>query len=135
MTQFRNDPAAISNYFDNLIAGLGKRGSSFTDVDAVTHDLDHKRFLFQEFKREGEPLCTAQRWVVNDLADLPGCTVWISRVLGPDRIELEIVGHGTRVVTEEVYRRLFAHWWTNPSTVGAQPWACYTRVSGGNHAA
>jgi hypothetical protein len=125
MTQLRSNPAAISNYFDDLIRGIGKRGSTFTDIDAVTHDLDTKRFLFQEFKHEGEALCTAQRWVLNDLADLPRCTVWVARVLDTTpltSIELEIVGHGTRIVTEHGYRCLFAHWWTNPSCVPARPW-------------
>jgi hypothetical protein len=118
MSVLRSNPAAISNYFDALIRGLGKRGSTFTDCDAITHDLDTKRFLFQEFKREGEPLCMAQRWVLNDLADLPGCTVWIARVLGPNAIELEIVGNGgARVVSEAGYRRHYAHWWTNPAQV------------------
>src|SRR4249920_812118 len=81
MTQLRCNPASISNYFDDLIRGIGKRVSTFTDIDAVTHDLDTKRFLFQEFKHEGEALCTAQRWVLNDLAHMPRCTVWIARVL------------------------------------------------------
>lgn len=30
MTQFRKDPSAISNYFDEVERGIGKRGSTFT---------------------------------------------------------------------------------------------------------
>jgi hypothetical protein len=127
MSQLRKFPQAISNYFDDVERGVGKRGSTFTDVDAVSHDKDTKRFLFREFKHETEPLSAAQRWVLQDLAGLPRCTVWLVRRLGDGLIGWAQFGVGQteeEVITEVEYcRRLFA-WWYAPPLPQQQPLFC-----------
>lgn len=115
MTQLRKFRDSISNYFDTLTQGIGKRGSSFMDVDAVSHDKDTHRFLFQEFKQPGEPLHPATRMVLEDLAGLPRCTVWFVRRLdygcvgwvqyGSERVE--------ELISEEEYCNRFRRWWNN----------------------
>ena len=94
MTQLRKHRDAISNYFDQIERGIGKRGSTFTDVDAVSHDGDTRRFLFREFKQDGERLDPAQRWVLRELAHLPGCTVWFVRKRDDGRIGWAVFGSG-----------------------------------------
>lgn len=56
MTQSRSKPDSISNWLDDILDGIGKRGSSFTDVDWISHNLyvshdggapDDHRFLFK----------------------------------------------------------------------------------------
>ena len=115
MTQLRKHRDAISNYFDVLERGIGKRGSTFTDVDAVTHDGDTGRFLFREFKQDGEPLHPAQLWVLRELAHLPGCTVWFVRKRSDGRIGWAAFGSGRteEVITAAEYRRRLQCWWEN----------------------
>ena len=123
MTQLRKHRDAISNYFDQLERGIGKRGSTFTDVDAVSHDGDTRRFLFREFKQDGERLDPAQRWVLRELAHLPGCTVWFVRKRDDGRIGWAVFGSGRReaAITEADYRRRLQGWWDNqpPEAPGA----------------
>lgn len=113
MTQLRKFRDDISNYFDDLERGVGKRGSTFTDIDAVTHDYETRRFLFREFKREGEPLDKAQRWVLSALAGLVNCEVWFVRRLENGLISWARFGSNVRavVITPSEYRRLLACWW------------------------
>lgn len=115
MTQLRKDPDAISNYFDELLRGIGKRGSTFTDIDAVTHDKDTGRFLFQEFKQPTERLHPAQAMMLRDLARVPVFTVWLVRRLNAGRIGW-IDFHGGRpqheeIITEREYQARFGSWW------------------------
>jgi hypothetical protein len=121
MTLLRKHRDAISNYFNTLTEGLGKRGSSFMDVDAVSHDKDTRRFLFQEFKEPDEPLHPAQEMVLRDLAGLPACTVWFVRRLPGRRIGWIDYRQGKpcleEILTEQEYRDRFIQWWSN----GAQP--------------
>jgi len=113
MTQLRKHRDAISNYFDHLTAGLGKRASSFMDIDAVSHDADTGRFLFQEFKQPDEPLHPAARMVLRDLAGLPRCTVWFVRRIDGHRIGWAAFGSGKteETITEAEYCRRFLCWW------------------------
>jgi len=113
MTQLRKFRDAVSNYFDDIERGIGKRGSTFTDVDAVSHDMDTKRFLFREFKVQGEELSTAQRWVLRDLAELPRCTVWFVRRLDNHMLGWAQFGSGRyeETITVDEYRRRLAQWW------------------------
>lgn len=117
MTQLRKFRDSISNYFDDLTRGLGKRESSFMDLDAVSHDKDTGRFLFQEFKQPGELLHPAGRMVLRDLAKKPGCTVWFLRRLGSGQIGFGAFGSGRRqeVITELEYQRRFRCWWAGES--------------------
>lgn len=117
MTQHRNDPDKISNYFDRLLSGIGHRGSSFMDIDAVTHDGATHRWLLQEFKHEGEPLDKAQHWMLKDLAgELPKhFTVWVVVKREDGLIEFADYRPGQRVsavtITVEEYRARFRCWW------------------------
>ena len=116
MTQLRKFRDSISNYFDEIERGIGKRGSTFTDVDAVSHDKDTGRFLFREFKEAQEPLHKAQVWVLRDLATLPRCTVWMVRRIDHQHIGLGVFGSGRpeERITVDEYRRRLAAWWHGP---------------------
>lgn len=115
MTQLRKFRDSISNYFDNLTKGIGKRGSSFMDVDAVSHDKDTGRFLFQEFKQDREDLHPATRMVLRDLAGLPKCTVWFVRRMDNGCVGWAAFGSGKteEVITEDEYCNRFRCWWAD----------------------
>lgn len=121
MTQLRKFRDSISNYFDTLERGVGKRGSTFTDVDAISHDFETHRFLFREFKRENEPLDKAQLWVLRDLAHLPRCTVWMLALHDNGIIAFQQFGKQPvedLLTTQEYLERLRA-WWYAPPTIDA----------------
>jgi len=114
MTQLRKFRDSISNYFDEIERGIGKRGSTFTDVDAVSHDGDTGRFLFREFKADNEPLDKAQAWVLRELAHLPKCTVWFVRRLDAGFIGWAQFGSGQQeeeVISIEEYQERLRCWW------------------------
>lgn len=115
VTQLRKFRDAVSNYFDEIERGIGKRGSTFTDVDAVSHDKDTGRFLFREFKIDGEPLTRAQRWTLSELATLPRCTVWFVRRRDDGRIGWALFGSGRQeiVISVEEYRARLQCWWNS----------------------
>jgi hypothetical protein len=123
LTQFRKDPHAISNYFDTLVRGVGHRGSSFTDVDAVTHDKRTGRFLYQEFKERGEPLRKEQAIYLTDLAKQPGTSVWCVRRLGGAQIEwYDVATRRHETIPEDEYRRRFTAWWADtPIVLTSEP--------------
>jgi len=115
MTQLRKQRDSISNWLDDIERGIGKRGSTFTDIDACSHDAQTHRFLFRELKQPGEALDKAQRWILSDLAHLPGCTVWFIR-----RLESGCIGFGhfrsgrrEEVISVFEYRRRLQCWWNN----------------------
>lgn len=115
MTQHRRKPGALSNFFDRVLSGIGKRGSSFSDLDAVSHDKDTKRFLVQEFKQRDEPaLSDGQYWMLRGLAEIPShFTVWLVRRVDDDHV---IWANATsrderRRLTIAEYRALFHAWW------------------------
>lgn len=124
MTQRRNDRDAISNYFDWLLRGIGHRGSSFTDVDALTHDGATGRFLLQEFKRGDEPLNDAQRWAFRDLAKVAPdkLTVWFVRRRDDGRINFAVFGSGCPAETISIrqYQDRFRQWWQASEAVKAK---------------
>lgn len=115
MTQLRRDPKAISNYFDELLHGIGHRGSSFTDIDAITHDEKTGRFLVQEFKQNTERLSKGQYWMLRGLAKIPThFTVWLVRRLEDGRVDWADArdAAGTRrELSVEEYRAKFQEWW------------------------
>jgi hypothetical protein len=126
MTQRRNDPDRLSNYFDRLLQGIGHRGSSFSDVDAITHDEFGDRFLFQEFKRADEPLNRGQRRLLMGLARQSYCTVWCVRLMADGNLEWCDVETRTRaILTPTAYCEKFRHWWAGakpiPSKVEVRP--------------
>jgi hypothetical protein len=135
MTQLRKFPHAISNYFDEIERGIGKRGSTFSDVDAISHDLDTKRFLFREFKQPGELLHEPQRWLFRDLAGLSRCTVWLVRRMEDGQIGWAQFGVGQRceevISVTEYQRRLFA-WWYAPAVPQQQRLFCECQLTNGS---
>jgi hypothetical protein len=134
MTILRVDPESISNWFDRVLAGIGHRGSSFTDVDflgvrALTHDGLSRRFLFQEFKRPGEVCSNGQWWALYDLARQPNTTVWlVTQCEGLQAVDLlafkEVPRDGLldarKGLSLDDYRREFADWW-NRAPVAPTP--------------
>jgi hypothetical protein len=114
MTQLRFHPGSISNYFDTVLRGIGKRGSSFSDIDAVAHDRDTHRFLVQEFKREGETINQGQHWMLKDLAALPQhFTVWHVEKRVDGQIGFAEFGSSSRVISVREYQARYAAWWAN----------------------
>jgi len=113
VTQLRREPGAISNWFDELERGLGKRGSTFTNLDAISHDKDTGRFLIREFKHCGESISRGQRWLLEELAKLPRCTAWILERRDPDHIVLtDLTTPAPAVVLTRIeYRRHVRRWW------------------------
>jgi hypothetical protein len=122
MAQLRKDPNHIGNFFDTLVEGIGHRGSSFADIDGVTHDMNGNRFLFQEWKHEGETVAGGeylgygQRVLLEGLAKLG--TVWLivkrndgrlgfSQPDSPRWPKLE------EIITPEEYQKRYRAWWTN----------------------
>jgi hypothetical protein len=114
VTQLRFHPGSISNYFDMLLNGIGHRGSSFSDIDAVSHDKSTHRFLLQEFKREGEEIPIGQHWMLQDLARLkPAFTVWHVIRRADGAIGFAEYGTALSVITVNEYQERFRSWWAN----------------------
>lgn len=128
MTLLRREATAISNYFDALEADIGHRGSSFSDIDAVSvfiaeggrisavsHDGRTKRFLFREFKEAHERVSEGQKRLLMGLAWLPHVRVWLVRRTEHGTVTLvEFTGAACTFpleLTPEQYRRRFAAWW------------------------
>lgn len=124
MTQLRKQKDAISNYFDRLIAGLGHRGSSFSDIDAITHDAASQRWLVQEFKQTGESLDKAQAWMLRDLSTLRQFTVWVVRREASGLVRWAEFRAGRLApenITEDEYRQRFSAWWNNGRAQNCTP--------------
>ena len=116
MTVKWSDPSAISNYFHRLTDGLGHRGSSFTDLDALTHDGSTRRFLIQEFKHEHEPMSPAQRSALEALAGLPRVTVWYVQQRSDGMLTFAFYQNSAWIVepiSAPEYQKRFSRWWTN----------------------
>jgi hypothetical protein len=105
----------ISNYFDDLLRGIGHRGSSFTDVDAVTHDGKTGRWLMQEFKQPTEVLSDGQQWHLEALSQHDRFTVWVVRKHADGRLLwTEFRAGATRfpeIITVAEYQVRFRAWW------------------------
>lgn len=112
-----HDLDPISNHFHHVEDGIGKRGSSFANIDAATHDRDGKgRFLFREFKAEGEALSDGQRSLMQSLGRLPGCMSALNVLLKNKSIAWEIFGSGEGypvAVDQRTHCRLYGFWWAN----------------------
>lgn len=127
MTQLRNAPSDISNYFDRLLHGIGHRGSSFMDIDRidccpirVTHDGQTHRFLYQEFKHEGEASNAGQRRTLEALAIVPENTVWVVIKRRDGRLDWGQLTAGRQTqlytISEVDYRSRYRRWWDNQTT-------------------
>lgn len=133
MTQLRHCKCDNSNYFDRVLSGIGHRGSSFSDIDAITHDGKTQRFLLQEFKREGEPRDQAQHWMLRDLAltlrKLPDhFTVWTVERRDDGRFGWAVYGQPSRVITRDEYRGRFAAWWEDRAFIQDVSHATYSKT-------
>lgn len=118
MTQYRDQPDRISNYFDRVLKGVGKRGSSFTDVDAVTHDADTDRFLFQEFKGPHGVLSRGQTLLLKALARKECVTVWCVRLREDGRLDwCDVASRRLNVIDTGEYRQRFLRWWNQEPIV------------------
>ena len=117
MTVLRKHRDSISNYFDAIERGVGKRGSTFTDVDAVSHDSDTDRFLFREFKQQDEAVDKSQQWTLRALSRLQRCTVWLVRKRDDGRLGWAQFGvtEVERAITTPEYRGRLKSWWDNTS--------------------
>lgn len=111
---FDLDP--ISNHFDRILDGLGRRGSSFSNVDAVTHNRDSRHFLFQEFKGPWEEFPNGQHELIEALAALPHVSAWCVRLLeDKNLVAWWDLGSGSKdIITIEEYRWRFKGWWDLP---------------------
>ena len=120
MTQLRKQKDAISNHFDELLAGIGHRGSSFTDVDGLVHDSKTNRFLMLEFKQDGEELNFGQEWALEEFAKQPGCSViaiWLTSKA--DQYRLRFYPEKLDdLISGSVLQRIVADWWNKPNERG-----------------
>jgi len=118
MTQIRRDPGALSNYFDRLLEGIGHRGSSFTDIDAASHDEATDRWLFQEFKGPDERLNRGQARHLLGLARQDYATVWCVRKRHDGRLDwCDVASRHTDVITTEEYQARFRRWWSRDPVI------------------
>ena len=115
MTQLRCDPGSIRNEVDRILEGIGHRGSSFSDLDAISHDVRTHRFLVQEFKRPGEALSAGQRLLLTDLSLEARFTVWYVMVMRDGQIAWADMRwpDSIDVISQDDYRARFAAWWDN----------------------
>ena len=120
MTQLRKYPDAISNHFDDLFAGIGHRGSSFTDIDGFITGkfLMHNRqwahrFLMLEFKRGAEPLSVGQEEVLVAFASQGDrFDAWLIRWF-PDYYEIVFYPDKTALVeTATQIQGFLKEWWS-----------------------
>lgn len=118
MTVLRRDLGATSSYFNRLLSGLGARGSSFTDVDAVdlfvSHDGATSRLLVQEFKAVNEAVSKGQWRTLAWLASRPSITVWcVRRTADEGVVEWMDVAEPSSKCLMDVseYQGRFARWW------------------------
>jgi len=129
MTQLRKCQCANSNLLDNLEAGIGHRGSSFADLDAVcrvrvpaiTHDGRTHRFLVREVKQGTELLPEGQRRLLCDLALEQRFTVWLVRFQRPGVLAWADMLHeksSATLLSYEQYRERLALWWRNRYDIG-----------------
>jgi hypothetical protein len=129
VTQYRRDPDRESNYFDRLLRDIGPRGSSFTDVDALTHDERTDRFLFQEFKGPAGQLNRGQSKVLAALARRDYITVWCVRRRGDGLLDwCDVLTRAADRISPAEYRERFCAWWQmepiiiwNPATQERTP--------------
>lgn len=113
---FDLDP--ISNYFDTLLRGIGHRGSSFTDVDACSHDEPTDRWLFQEFKGPNEKLNRGQARHLKALSRKEYLSVWCVRRRSDGFLDwYDVASRRLAVISEQEYQELFQRWWSNEPSV------------------
>jgi len=130
MTKLLRAPTDISNYIDDLTAGLGARGSSFRDVDRLTvvhNGGGRPRFLFQELKWRGEldnqtdGQTSSLDWLMKDLVRASiSFTIW-RVVIEPDRT-LTVKDYRANIeknLSPEEYRAAYRRWWF-PSAVATE---------------
>lgn len=120
MTQYKKDPTSISNWADRVLKGVGHRGSSFCDVDAIAYkpkmivadDGVTHRFIVQELKHEGEPSSAGQIRLLENLAQVPEFTVWgITKRIDGSVGWKDFKTGGTMIISEQEWRARYQRWW------------------------
>lgn len=116
MTQLRTAcKCGISNELDEIERGVGHRGSSFGDIDAISHDVKTHRFLVRELKRPNEKFDPAMRMLLEDLALEQRFTVWYLQLWSDGRIAwIDMLWPAScDVLTRDEYRARLQEWWEN----------------------
>lgn len=116
MTQLRaRCKCWVSNVLDEIERGIGLRGSSFMDLDAVSHDAATHRFLVRELKRPNEGLDPAARITLCDIAMELRWTVWYLNLWTSDEIMWADMRYmdAIQVLTPDEYRERLKAWWQN----------------------
>lgn len=116
MTQLRvKCKCGISNELDAIEHGIGHRGSSFMDFDAVSHDGPTHRWLVRELKRPGEALDPATRIALLDLALEQRWTVWYLQLWSSGEIAWADMRapESIDVISKDEYRQRLRDWWDN----------------------
>lgn len=122
MTQYRDEPDRVSNQFDKWLKGIGKRGSSFTDVDALTHDEHDDRFLFQEFKGPNGTLSVGQSKTLKGLTRKEYVTVWCVRIRHDGQLDwCDVASRVADVIDVTEYQARFRRWWNREPIIIARP--------------
>ena len=118
MTFLRCDPNNPSNRFNRVLDGVGHRGSSFQDLDCVIHNMKGNRFLFIEWKHQGElkdgRLNLGQQRTMEGLAKLPKCAAMLVVMRDDGLFDLSFAPmweNVRREVTEEQLRGGINDWW------------------------
>lgn len=108
----------LSNWFAAIIQAKGHRGSSYTDLDAVTHDRTTGRFLIQEFKPEGATVNQGQLLTLQALASLrPTFTVWVVVKCQDLSIALTVLTGSNEepelILSPQGYLEKYLNWWND----------------------
>lgn len=120
MTRLRKEhPDSVSNWLNQLLAGVGHRGSSFMDIDLlkIVNDGPTDRFLFIELKdRDEKQINRGQERTLVGLARVPHHTVIGIHRQQHRRIDLRHfnVNSLRRDVSEEEARIVVSNWWNVP---------------------
>lgn len=122
MTQLRHCKCALANALDKILRGVGLRGSSFSDLDAIAHDESTHRFLVIEYKRPTEKLSEGQRILLMDLALESRFTVWFVVFMNDGSFGwIDMAWYrqdAIQVITAEELAERTAAWWVNRYRVG-----------------
>jgi hypothetical protein len=122
MTAFRADPDGPENFFDRLFSGIGHRGSSFTDVDGLSHDVASNRFLMFEYKRPFEKMSKGQQMALFAFSALPGCEFWGIRRTG-EFFDVIVCQSGRQTwrgtIGWDALRSMYRGWWDGETWIPA----------------
>jgi hypothetical protein len=120
VTQLRKAGDAVSNYFDDLFAGIGHRGSSFCNLDGIdysvqmTQDEATERVLIFELKSESDTTSAGQWRALKGLARISAqIDVWILRRRADGAIDFFDFRNSRtyQAITAAECRTRYEAWW------------------------